>query len=235
MNWIAGRTRAGTKSNRAALLGLAGCIVLVAQGCAVAALVGGMARSAQRQGSHEVYAEYEGLKGKTFAAVVATDRSIEAEFPGLTARLMDRINNSIAGAHAQMPDGATAAPRVDRLLRVLYNHPEWPALPRSDVAKLLGVDRLIVVDLAVYRLNEPGNAHLWDGSAAGTVSVIEADSTIPDEAMFERAISVTFPDSSGYMVTDIARDVVHTELSNRFANRAAWLFFDHKEANEIKY
>lgn len=233
MKWSSGQ--AWTRGSAVILLGLIAGIALILQGCAVAALVGGMARSAQREGSHEVYAEYDGLKGKTFAAVVATDRSIEAEFPGLTARLMERINSTIAHAHAQMPDGATAAPRIDRLLRVLYNHPEWPALPRSDVAELLGVDRLIVVDLSVYRLNEPGNAHLWDGSAVGTVAVIEADSMIPDEAVFERAISVTFPDSSGYMVTDIPRDVVHTELSNRFANRVAWLFFDHKEPNEIKY
>lgn len=224
--------------------GLRGCTVLllalvapacVIPGCVAAALVGGMAESARRQGSHTVYAEYEGLKGKTFAVVVAADRSIESQYPGLTAKLMDRINTMISNAHAQMPDGATAGPRVDRLLRVLYNHPQWPALPRKDVADLLGVERLIVVDLAAYRLNEPGNAHLWDGAAAGTVSVIEADSTVPDEPVFERAISVTFPDTTGVMVTDMARQVVHTEVSNRFGNRVAWLFFDHEEANEIKY
>lgn len=229
------RSGARRRAGKRVLLTLAACVIVGAPGCVAAALVGGMARSAQRQGSHEVYAEYEGLKGKTFAAVVATDRSIEAQYPGLSARLMARINGMISEAHAAMPDGATAGPRVDRMLRVLYNHPEWPALPREDVAKLLGVERLIIVDLSVYRLNEPGNAHLWDGTAAGTVSVIEADSTVPSEAVFERAINVTFPDSTGYMVTDIARDVVHTELSNRFANRAAWLFFDHKEKNEMEY
>lgn len=210
-------------------------LALALPGCMAAALVGGMAESARRQGSHTVYAEYEGLKGKTFAVVVAADRSIESQYPGLAAKLMDRTNTMISNAHAQMPDGATAGPRVDRLLRVLYNHPEWPALPRKDVADLLGVERLIVVDLAAYRLNEPGNAHLWDGAAAGTVSVIEADSTVPDEPVFETAISVTFPDSTGVMVTDLAREVVHTELSNRFGNRVAWVFFDHEEANEIKY
>lgn len=204
-------------------------------GCVAAALVGGMAESARRQGSHTVYAEYEGLKGKTFAVVVAADRSIESQYPGLSTKLMDRINTMISNAHAKMPDGATAGPRVDRLLRVLYNHPEWPALPRKDVADLLGVERLIVVDLAAYRLHEPGNSHLWDGAAAGTVSVIEADSTVPDEPIFEQSISVTFPDSTGVMVTDQAREVVHTELSNRFGNRVAWLFFDHEEPNEIKY
>ncbi len=204
-------------------------------GCAAAAFVGGMARSAQRTGSHEVYAEYDGLKGKSFAVVVAVDRSIESESPGLSARLTGRINTLIANAHAKMPDGAAAAPRVDRLMQILYNNPSWVAMSRSEVASMLGVERLIVVDLAAYRLHEPGNSYVWDGAAAGTVSVYESDGPLPDDAAYERAISVTYPDGSGYMVTDIAYEAVNTELSNRFADRVAWKFFDHKEANEIKY
>lgn len=227
--------REGARCRRGLLVAALVALGCVIPGCVAAALVGGMAESARRHGSHTVYAEYEGLKGKTFAVVVAADRSIESQYPGLTAKLMDRINTMISNAHAQMPDGATAGPRVDRLLRVLYNRPEWPALPRKDVADMLGVERLIVVDLAAYRLHEPGNSHLWDGAAAGTVSVIEADSTVPDEPVYERTITVTFPDTTGVMVTDMARQVVHTELSNRFGNRVAWLFFDHEEANEIKY
>lgn len=204
-------------------------------GCAIAALVGGMAESAHRAGSQEVYAEYEGLNGKSFAVVVAVDRSIESESPGLSARLTSRINTLIANAHAQLPQGASAAPRVDRLLQIMYNNPSWVAMPRSEVADMLGVERLIVVDLAVYRLHETGNAYVWNGAAAGTVSVYESDGPLPEDAAYERAISVTFPDGNGYMVTDVAFDVVNTELSNRFANRVAWKFFDHQEANEIKY
>jgi hypothetical protein len=204
-------------------------------GCAVAALVGGMAESARRTGSHDVYAEYEGLNGKSFAVVVAVDRSIESESPGLSARLTSRINTLVAEAHSKLPEGASAAPRVDRLLQIMYNNPSWVAMPRSEVADMLGVERLIVVDLAVYRLHEPGNAYVWNGAAAGTVSVYESDGPLPDDAAYERAISVTFPDGNGVMVTDIPFDAVNTELSNRFADRVAWKFFDHKEANEIKY
>lgn len=211
----------------------AACIVLC--GCAIGMIAGGMAESARRAGSHDVYAEYEGLKGKSFAAVVAVDRAIESESPGLAARLTGRINILISDAHAQMPDGATAGPRVDRLLKVLYNNPSWVAMPRSDVAEILGVDRLIVVDLAAYRLHEPGNQYVWSGMAGGTVSVYETDGPLPDDAAYEKSIAVTFPDGDGYMVTDYPFEAVNTELSNRFANRVAWLFFQHKEPNEISY
>jgi hypothetical protein len=201
----------------------------------VGTLVGGMAESARRHGSHDVYADYEGLSNKSFAVVVATDRLIEAEFPGLSAMMMTRINNMIADAHAKMPDGAIAAPHVERLLKTLYSKPQWVAMPRDDVAKMLGVDRLIVVDLAMYRLHEPGNVHLWDGVAAGSVSVYESDGPLADDAAYERAVTVTFPDTQGFMVTDLQFEVVNTELSRRFSERVAWLFFDHKEPNEIKY
>jgi len=198
-------------------------------------IIGGMAESAHRAGSHMVYAEYEGLKGKSFAVVVAVDRVIEGESPGLSARLTGRINTLIASAHAKMEDGATAAPRVDRLLQVLYNNPSWVAMSRGEVAEMLGVDRLIVVDVAAYRLHDPCNSYIWSGVAAGTVSVYESDGPLPDDAAFEKAISVSYPDGTGYMVTDLPFDVVNTELSNRFANRVAWLFFDHEEPNEMKY
>lgn len=217
-----------------AILGLTlACVSL--SGCAIGMLVGGMAESAHRSGSHQVYAEYDGLKGKSFAVVVAVDRAMESEAPGLAARLTGRINILISNAHAAMPDGATEAPRVDRLLKVLYNNPSWVAMPRSQVAEMLGVDRLIVVDVAAYRLHEPGNQYVWSGVAAGTVSVYEADGPLPDDAAYEKSVSVTFPDGTGFMVTDLPFEAVNSELSNRFANRAAWLFFDHEEPNEMDY
>jgi hypothetical protein len=217
-----------------AVLGLALASAALS-GCAIASLVGGMAESARRTGSHQVYTEYDGLKGKSFAVVVAVDRAIESEAPGLSSRLTGRINILISNAHAAMEDGATAAPRVDRLLKLLYNNPSWVAMPRSEVADMLGVERLIVVDVAAYRLHEPGNQYVWAGVAAGTVSVYESDGPLPDDAAFEKAISVSFPDGSGYMVTDMPFEAVNTELSNRFANRVAWLFFDHQEPNEMNY
>jgi len=224
----------GRRNRTVRAIGLAASCVMLT-GCVVGSLVGGMAESARRTGSHEVYAEYEGLKGKSFAVVVAVDRAIESEAPGLAARLTGRTNLLISDAHAKMPDGATAGPRVDRLLKVLYNNPSWVAMPRSDVAEMLGVDRLIVVDLTTYRLHEPGNQYVWSGLAAGTLSVYESDGPLPDDAAFEKSIVVTFPDGDGFMVTDMPFEAVNSELSRRFADRVAWLFFQHKEPNEIKY
>ncbi len=199
-------------------------------GCIIGAAVGGMMESAHRTGSHEVEAEYLGIPGKSFAVVCTADRLIQSDQPGITARIIQRTNDRLI----QNADPSYAIPSVD-LLAVLYNTPQWPAMTRGEVAKLLGVERLIVVELIEYRLHEPGNQYIWDGSASGVVYVYESDSVIPDDPVYEKSFRVTFPDSTGYMRTEIPETAVTTELSNRLINRVAWLFYNHEESNIIPY
>ncbi|GJM18272.1 MAG: hypothetical protein DHS20C14_04850 [Phycisphaeraceae bacterium] len=216
---------------RLALLGACALVTLTAMpGCVIGTLVGGMARSAERFGDHEVLAEYTGLQGKSFTVVTSADRVIEAGEPGLSARIMKRVNDRLMVAAG----GSHGIPSRD-LLAVLYNTPQWHAMPPGEVAEMLGVERLVWIELAEYRLTEPGNRHVWDGLARATVLVYAADSGIPDEPIYEKVVQVRFPDSPGYMEADIPGSAVTTELSNRLVNRAAWLFFDHREPNELAY
>ena len=199
-------------------------------GCVVPALIGGMAESHHRTGSTTYPAEYSRIEGKSFTVVCSASRVIEAEHPGITARITQRVNDRLI----QNANPAYAIPSND-LLTVLYNTPQWPAMTREDLAKLFGVERLIVIELIDYRLHEPGNQYLWDGAAAGVVSVFESDSGLPNDPIFEKSISIQFPDSSGYTRNDLPEAAVTAELSNRFVNRAAWLFYEHEEPNIISY
>jgi hypothetical protein len=108
-------------------------------------------------------------------------------------------------------------------------------MTREDIANLLGVERLVVIEIVDYRLHEPGNQYVWDGAVAGVVSVYESDSSLPNDPVFEKALSISFPDSTGFMRSDIPEAAVTAELSNRFINRAAWLFYEHEEPNIIAY
>lgn len=203
------------------------------QGCIVGAAIGGMAESARRTGTTKVPADYVGLRGKSYAVVVAVDRLTQAQHPGLVARITTGVNDRLA-----LPENGVGAsafiPSVD-LLNVLYETPQWPAMPPGEVAAMLGVDRLIMVELYDYQLHEPGNRYVWDGVASGNVTVYETDSGIPDDPVYEKAIRVTFPDGTGFMAADIPESGVTSELSRRFINRVAWLFYDHEEPNTIAY
>lgn len=199
-------------------------------GCIVGAAIGGMAESYQRTGSTTVEAEYLGLEGHSFTVVATADRVIEGNNPGIAARITQRVNDRLI-----QNSGATFAIPSTDLLTVLYNTPQWPAMPRGEVADMLGVERLIVVEIIEYRLNEPGNKYIWDGSASCMVSIFESDSPFPDDPVYEKAIRVEFPDTSGLMRTEIPEAAVNTELSNRLINRIAWLFYTHDEPNTIPY
>ncbi len=193
----------------------------VACGCAV---VGGAVESYRKTSTHPVEALYTGLQGKTFAVVVSADRMIEANNPGLLAHVTRGVAEALR--ESRVPAGYIPP---EQTLEYLANYPQWVARSRTDLAEELGVDRLIVVTIEEYRLNDPGNAYLWEGVASGRVGVIERDSPIPEEYAFERGIRVTFPDQSGVSRSDMAPATVTSMLARRFTERASWIFFTHEE------
>lgn len=207
----------------AAAVMLALCVSL-AGGCAIGTLIGGMAESHRRQSTRKVDAKYTGLEGKSFAAVISADRMIQADFPDVVALLTVRIGERLAehcNASGYVPGRS--------LLSYQYNNPRWVAYTPKQLADELGVERLILIDLNDFRLHDIGNQYLWDGVASGRVAVYEADGPIPDDPIFEEHIRVQFPDSEGLGPMQIPEQTVRAALSQRFIDRASWLFYRHDE------
>lgn len=203
---------------------------LILPGCVVGTLIGGAVESYKRDSTHAVEGEYTGLAQSSFAVVVTGDRSIEADHPGLIATLTDRITERLhenAGASGYIP----ARP----LLTYLYDNPRWASRPRAELAEDLGVTRLVLVELQEYRLNDPGNQYLWDGVAAASVNVIEADSTIPDDYAYSNLVQVKFPNKQGIGPAEMGREVVASALVGRLVDRVTWLFYTHQEPYYPEY
>lgn len=212
-----------------ALVTLLGAAIVPA-GCVVGQLFGGMAASMERSGSHEVAAKYNGLTDKTFAVIIAADRTVQSEYPQIvtafTRELTRRLSEN-AGASGVLP--------ADEVLAFQFQRPGWVAMSPLDVAKELEVDRLIHIDLTDFTLNEPGNQYEWRGVAGGAVTVIE----VPDEGSpvekFRENVRVKYPDFEGMSQENLQASTVLSELSRRFVERTGWLFYDHEEPNVIKY
>lgn len=211
----------------------AAAALVAASGCAIGQLVGGMAASYERTGSRTVAAKYKGLAGKNFAVVVYADRVIQADFPEVVGDLTVTISRRLAAPE----NGVGAAGYIpgERILQYQYNNPRWVVMPWRELAEELGVDRLVVVELNEFRLNDPGNQYTWAGVASGTVRVIEADGPSPDMPTMQEAVLVRFPDEDGYGPMQIPASSVRIALSKRFVDRASWLFYDHDEPNAIEY
>ncbi len=208
------------------VLTLLGLSVLGSSGCAAVGFIGAMIEEDRKHKNKVIEAEYVGLEGKTFAVIVSADRIIQSEYPGLIERVTQRMTTQLADGLSESAAGYLPASDV---LLFQYNNPDWAGFPLGELADKLGVERLVHVELREYQLYDPGNEFLWDGIAAGTIAVIEADSALPDDFAFERIIRVTYPDGSGYGPDEVPYAVVNSELSRRFYIRAAWLMYQHEE------
>ncbi len=209
---------------------IAACLLLGAlplAGCQVGQLIGGMAASYERTGTHEVAYEYGGLQDKSFAVFVGAGKEIQYEFPEL-------VDGFAGGIAEKLAEEAGASGWVPYTAVGWYQsrNPHWEALSYSEITQDLGVDRLIFVDLYEYRLHRPGNPYLWEGVVAAKVGVVEADSSIPNEFIFERDVQVSFPDKTGMSPADMTRDQVVTGLNSKFRRDVCWLFYTHEEPND---
>lgn len=209
-------------------------VLVVAPGCFVGALI----QTYQESSTRSVAAEYTGLGGRSFAVVIAADRSVQAEHPNLVDELTTRMTARLANpANVPCPGGYVPAEMV---LKYLYDHPGWATMSRAQLAAALAgggkpVERIIYIDLFEYRLNDIGNQYEWDGMAAGNLSVFEIDSPVPEESAFDRTIQVKFPDKRGYGPSDMSQVMVTSTLAKRFVDRASWLFYVHDEPYHPDY
>lgn len=199
---------------------------LALSGCAVGTLAGGMAESYKRTSTHLIHAQYEGLRGRSFAVIVSGDRVLQGAYPTLLSRLGGRITMALADPTLT---GATGFVPIVSILEFQLSHPDWNTWTYEELAEEFGVESLVVVDMYEYRLNEMGNSFLWDGMAAARVGLIEAWGPTPGEFAFSRDIQVKFPDKTGLGPQDMSKAQVQGNLDKRFLDRVTWLFFDHQE------
>jgi hypothetical protein len=207
---------------------------LVLGGCTLA---GFLAKNYQENTPRSVDAEYAGLAGQSFTVVVRADRSILADFPGIADAISIRVNDTLRANLPEMDEsgGTTGYIPPTKQLEWLSNHPRWRSMMPSELGKSLQVTRLVVIDLYTFRLHDPGNRYIWNGDASATVRVFEIDSVLPDDAVFETDVHVSFPTASGMTANDYNTQQVSSVLLSWFSQRTSWLMFDHKEKRDIKY
>ena len=205
---------------------------LVASGCNLFGIVGVMARTFERTGSTIIAAEYEGLRDNSFAVVVFADRSIQGVHPQLVTRVSQLVTQRLANTQNTGASGFVPAPLI---LEFQLTTPSWTSWTYDQLAEEFGVDRLIVVDIFEFRLNQPGNQYVWDGLASARIGVVESESALPDDFVYSKQIRVGYPDGQGYSRDDFTREHVYGFLERRLVDRLSWLFYEHEEANAIEY
>jgi hypothetical protein len=194
------------------------CTSLALGGC-IAGAVGAIGQQIERGKKLDVPAAYDGLEGKTCAVIVNADYATLVEHPAVVKNITANVSARIA----QYVKDATVLPPAT-VLSWQYRTPQWRAMPYGDIAKELGVERLVFIDLYEYRLNPTGNSYLWDGVAGGHIGVVEADSLAPDEFVFTSNVVSKFPDKEGVGRESARREDIELGLLTLFIQRSSWLF-----------
>jgi len=197
--------------------------VLALGGC-IAGAVGAIGQQIERGKKLDVRAAYDGIDDKTCAVIVNADYATLVEHPAVVKNITANISARIA----QYVKDATVLPPAT-VLGWQYRTPQWRAMPYGDIAKELGVERLVFIDLYEYRLNPTGNSYLWDGVAGGNIGIVEADSLAPDEFVFTTSIVSKFPDKEGVGRESARREDIELGLLTLFIQRTSWLFYRHIE------
>ena len=208
-------------SRAAAAVLLAG--MLASAGC-IAGAVGAIGQQIERGKKLEVPAAYDGLQDRTCAVIVNADYATLVEHPSV----VKNITANVAVRIAKHVKGATVLPPAT-VLTWQYKTPQWRAMPYGEVAKELGVDRLVYIDLYEYRLNPTGNSYLWDGVAGANIGIIETDGLAPDEFVYSTNLVSKFPDKEGVGKESARAEDLERGLLTLFTSRTSWLFYDHIE------
>lgn len=198
--------------------------LLSLSGCMVPAVVGGIGSIVEKSKKLDVPAQYDGLEGKTVAVLASADHSVLMEH----AAIAGNIAANIALRIAQNVDQVSVL-GPGEVEEWKYRTPRWQTLAPGEIAKELGVERLVVIDLYEYRLNPLGNSFLWDGMAGANINVAEVDSLSPDEYVFTSAVAVRFPDVEGLGRNQATATQVNTGLALKFVQQTSWLFYRHIE------
>jgi hypothetical protein len=193
-------------------------------GCSVFAFIGAGRQAMEDQMLIEKPADYS-LEGLTVAVVINTDLSLLYEHQGIA----DVIAEGVAGRIAMYAKDVTVLhPSV--VAQWQFNTPQWPAMPSTEIAKLLQVDRVIYIDLHNYSLTPPGNQWLWEGYCSATIGIIEADSYEDDGFADMYDIQASFPKKPNYLAREEADEgTIERGLLAEFIKKTAWLFYLHEE------
>ena len=193
-------------------------------GCIIPAMAGAIGQNIERYKKIEVLPEYYGLENKTVAVVVQCDASILYEhssvYGTIAMNASRRIQENVIGA--KVLDYRT-------VMQWQYQTPTWSMLPYGEIAKELGVERVVLIEVYEFRLHPAGNRYLWDGVCAGTVGVIERDGWDSDSFAKTWDIAAKFPDIAGVGRESATADSIQMGVLAKFVDQCTWLFYRHVE------
>lgn len=145
-----------------------------------------------------VPAQYTGLANQSVAIIVWAGEGTLIDFPdvridvsgGLQAKLQQAVETK-----TKEVIGITFPQSAASVVRWQENHPDYEAMPLTEIAPKLGVARVIYVEIERLQTRSDASVELYRGSASATLKVVEVppDGGPARVAYEESGIAAVFP------------------------------------------
>jgi len=189
-------------------------------GCAAGGWLGNAAGGGEK--TVHVEARYTQLDGRSVAVLVAANEYILYQHPDAALVVSRAVSARIAD---NLPNVSIMTPTKVKAFtdRNLY----WLAIPYDELIEILGVERLVIIELSEYRTHEPGNAHVWQGMISASVDVVEAERAAIGRLALHEIINAQFPVNSSIGLLNQDEETIVLATVSLFSRDAAGLFYDH--------
>jgi len=169
------------------------------------------------------------MSNKKIAVVVYVDQKVKHEYPIVPEYLGRAMAAEFASEPIRKQIKGLAVVDVLRVLAFQQERIDWDEMPRTEMAKALGADYLVLITLQEFTTREPGSVSLYRGMVTGTVSVYDASAPERTSRVYTSAdLRVIYPEKrpEGLLGED-HRLVLHRTILE-FAHRVGKKFYNHK-------
>jgi len=179
--------------------------------------------------SRTVSPEFDKLDGNTVAVVVAADDRFVTGYDYFREQVSMMISEEL---RRHLDDVKTV--EASAVVGYQKAHPQWAAMPQTELARRLGADYLLVVTVRDYSLRPKGSRSLYHGHITADAELFDGTKSQDAARVFwSPEISADYPEGD-WPLTRIegGLEKMREELDKRFAQTLVRKFRHYKVKNE---
>lgn len=141
-------------------------------------------------------AKYAGLAGQSAGVMVWADRAAKLEWPSIQLDLANQVQNHLYANKAAELKGTTWPQQPGSIVRYQLDHPGIEAVPVTEVAPKLGVNRLIYIEIQRFTTRSDEAYQMYRGNVTMTLRVVAVNGNQASMAYEEEGINAFYPPKS---------------------------------------
>ena len=184
---------------------------------------------------NNVAAAYPGLKGNDVTVLVWTEHATATDWPAMAIDITAGVQNKLKAAQASDKpkelEGTTFPVTPQSVAKFQMTHPEAASMPIVDVAPIVGVKRLIYVEVTKFQTHSDMavNTDLYRGQITAEVRVVELANGKAKIA-YQDSVTAKYPGNAPTDgVTGLGDSKTYVGTLDAFCTVLAQRFYKHEE------